>query len=212
MNRIHDQIRQILETTPGLTQKGLAEHMALPPASVNRMLYNQRKIMAEEIPIIEDYLGVRLNLSAPAVQNFEYKQEAMGGKKGFSDVPAQGLERLPPMVPVYSASSKGLGSSPAVDWAPRHPAQCTAEAFAVYTSSGEMEPRYFQGELVYVHPGRPPEANRDCIIEMKNGDILIRRCLRQNEAKIRVAQFNPPAEKEIRRDDIKIIYAIVGRG
>ena len=62
-HRIYEKIREILETTPGLTQKGLAERMGLNPAAVNRMLYGRRNIMAEEIPMIEDYLGVRLELS-----------------------------------------------------------------------------------------------------------------------------------------------------
>jgi phage repressor protein C with HTH and peptisase S24 domain len=54
--------------------------------------------------------------------------------------------------------------------------------------------------------------NRDCIIEMKNGDAYIKRFLRQSEDKIRVAQFNPPEEKEILKEDIKAVYAVVGRG
>jgi phage repressor protein C with HTH and peptisase S24 domain len=54
--------------------------------------------------------------------------------------------------------------------------------------------------------------NRDCIIEMKNGDAYLKRYLRQSDDKIRVAQFNPPEEKEIRKGDVKAIYAVVGRG
>ena len=44
MSRIHERIRHFLETTPGLTQRGLAEHMGLNPAQVNRMIHGQRKI------------------------------------------------------------------------------------------------------------------------------------------------------------------------
>lgn len=213
MDHIYNRIRHILETTPGLTQKGLAERMGLNPAAVNRMLYGRRNIMADEIPIIEDYLGVRLNLSAPTVPcNIEYRQDAPpGGKHGFSDVPAQSfsIENIPPpMVPV-----KNISNGDVVDWVTRHPAQFGInKAFAIYVFSDSMEPRYFRGELVYIHPGRPPEVNRDCVIEMKNGDVYIKRCLRQGEKKIRVAQFNPPEEKELRRDDIKAIYTVVGRG
>ncbi|MCE9507075.1 MAG: helix-turn-helix domain-containing protein [Alphaproteobacteria bacterium] len=226
--RIYERIREILETTPGLTQKGLAERMGLNPAAINRMLYGRRNIMAEEIPMIEDYLGVRLELSAPVVPaNIEYRQEArhQPGRRGFSDLPAQPLPSSPEagaaahMVPVYGYAAgslqKGLNLSngDVVDWVIRHPAQFgITNAFAVYVFSDSMEPRYFRGELVYIHPGRPPEMNRDCIIEMKNGDAYIKRFLRQGEDRIRVAQFNPPEEKDIPKDEIKMVYAVVGRG
>lgn len=219
--RIHDKIREILETTPGLTQKGLADYMGMNPAAVNRMLHGTRNIKAEEIPLIEAYLGTRLDLSHPA--NTEYRQDARGQVlRKLSDIPLQQLSPASEnsaMVPVYGYAAGSLqqglnlSNGEVVDWVTRHPAQIGINhAFAVYVFSDSMEPRYFRGELVYVHPGRPPEMNRDCIVEMKNGDAYIKRFLRQSEDKIRVAQLNPPEEKEIAKADIKAIYAVVGRG
>lgn len=218
--RLYNRIRKILETAPGLTQKGLAERMGLNPAAVNRMLYGRRNIMADEIPLIEDYLGVKLDLSAPD-EDIEYTQhETRAARRGFSDVPAQPLPAdTAAMVPVYGYAAgslqKGLNlaNGDIVDWVARHPAQFgISNAFAIYASSDSMEPRYFRGELVYIHPGRPPEAGRDCVIELKSGDAYIKRFLRQTEDKIRVAQLNPPQEADISRDEIKAIYAVVGRG
>ena len=225
-HRIHDQIRKILETTTGLTQKGLAERMGINPAAVNRMLYGRRNIMAEEIPMIEDYLGIRLDLSATSASaNIEYRQEQRISsplRRGFSDVPIvpwlSSLENEV-KIPVYGVtagkSQKELifSADNIVDWVLRHPAQSGIDtAFAIYVFSDTMEPRYFQGELVYIHPGRPPEINRDCAIEMKNGHIYVERLLHRSEDKIRVLQFNPPEEKDISRDEIKAVYAVVGRG
>ncbi len=219
--RIYDRIRTILETTPGLTQKGLAERMGLNPAAVNRMLYGRRNIMAEEIPMIEDYLGVKLDLSAPAAGgNFEYRQQDRA-RRGFSDVQAQAFPspETAQMVPVYGYAAgslqKGLNlaNGDVVDWVARHPAQFGIQsAFAIYVFSDSMEPRYFRGELIYVHPGRPPEMNKDCVIELKSGDAYIKRFLRQADDRIRVAQLNPPEEMDIRKEDIKAVYAVVGRG
>lgn len=211
--RIYDRIRELLETTPGLTQKGLAHHMGLNPAAINRMLHGNRHIMAEEIPVIEDYLGVRLSLSAPA--NVEYKQDAAPrGRRGLSDVPAQRLAPEPQMVPVYSyADGTRLSSATVVDWALRHPAQFgIVNAFAIYASSTAMEPRYYQGELVYLHPGRVTEVNRDCVVELKSGEVLLGRCLQQAPDKIRIAQFNPAQEKDIPRREIQALYPVIGRG
>jgi len=219
--RVHEQIRRIIETTPGLTQKGLAEKMHMNPAVVNRMLYGQRRIRAEEIPLIESYLGTRLDLSViPA--NLEYPPSPLRAKRGLSDVAPQNISKGTPenLVPVYgTAASSGLhkdfnlSKGDVVDWVTRHPAQFGIPgAFAVYVFSGTMEPRYFRGELVYIHPGRPPETGRDCFIEMESGEASLKRFLHQSEDKIRIAQFNPPEEKDIPRSEIKALYSVVGRG
>lgn len=221
--RIHETIRQILEDTPGLTQKGLADYMGMNPAAVNRMLHGGRNIRAEEIPLIEAYLGARLDLSQPT--NVDYKPDGRTQiLRRLSDISLQPLAGAPgapetQMVPVYGYAAGSLqnglnlSNGEVVDWVARHPAQIgISNAFAVYVFSDSMEPRYYRGELVYVHPGRPAEAGRDCIIEMKNGDAYIKRFVRQTEEKIRVAQLNPPEEKEISKADIKTVYAVVGRG
>jgi phage repressor protein C with HTH and peptisase S24 domain len=208
MNRIHDKIRQILEQTPGLTQRGLAQHMGLNASAVNRMLYGQRNIRADEIAVIESYLGVRLDLAADP-----------RGRPGGAPLPVETGARVP--VYGYAAGSRDIGpksglnlaNGDIIDWAPRHPAQAgIRDAFAIYVFSDSMEPRYYRGELIYIHPGRPPDMNRDCVIEMKNGDAYIKRLLRQQGGKVRVQQFNPPGEKDIPLEEIKAIYAVVGRG
>ncbi len=219
VTRIYEQIRKIIENTPGKTQKGLAEHMGLNPAAVNRLIHGRRNIMATEIPVIEDYLGVKLDLSGGIGGDFEYRQDKLSHHHGFSDVPMQPAPRpTDNYVPVYGAAPDSLQKCPnlesgaVVDWVARHPAQAGGNAFAIYVFSDAMEPRYFAGELVYVHPGRPPEQGRDCVIEMQNGDAHITRYLRQSVDNIRVAQFNPPEEKDIPRDEVKAVYAVVGRG
>lgn len=224
---LHQKIRHALENTPGLTQKGLAERMGLNPAAVNRMLYGRRHIRADEIPVIEDYLGIHLDLStvpAPTPDvDFEYRQTHSSARyRGLSDVPQESFS--PPvgasyMVPVYGAImgqfEKGfhLNTGTISDWVPRHPAQFgIKDAFALYVSSESMEPRYFRGELIYVHPGRPPESNKDCVIELNSGEAFIKRFLRQAPGAVRVVQFNPPEERDIPKADIKTIYMVVGRG
>jgi hypothetical protein len=173
--RLHDKIRHILDTTPGLTQRGLAECMGLNPAAVNRMLYGRRNIMAEEIPIIEGYLGQNLNIHADA----EYIQpERKTPPRGLSDIPQARL---------------GGG-------------------FAVYVFADDMAPRYFKGELVMVDRQQQAEEDRDCLIEKKNGTVLIRRLLKRGAEKIRVRQYAPLADKDILMKDIRAIYPVIGRG
>ena len=215
--RLHTLIRETLENSPHLTQRGLAERMGVNPAAVNRMLNGQRRIVADEIPIIEAYLGIRLDL--------QYLQEApKPGTRRAPDGPAAGKPFEAP-VPVYGyaagnedvgkkgTSGLNLANGDIVDWVARHPAlNGIKDAFGIYVFSDSMEPRYFRGELVYVHPGRPPEVNKDCVIEMKNGDAYIKRLVKLGDTKIRVRQFNPPLETDVSLKDVQALYSVIGRG
>ena len=219
MTRIYIRIREIIEATPGLTQKGLAEHMGLNPAAINRMLHGQRHIKAEEIPVIEEYLGVRLDPS--------YPMGAPGHKPALrrkgSDGEAQAFDG-PARVPVYgyAAGSEDIGKKDSglnlangeiIDWVHWHPVGNGAKnIFAIYVFSDSMEPRYFRGELVYVHQTRPAEANRDCVIRMRNGDAYVKQLVRLSDKTLRVRQFNPPAEKDIPLSDVEAVYPVIGRG
>lgn len=203
MNRLHDKIRQIIETTPALTQRGLAERMGLDPAAVNRMLYGRRGIMAEEIPVIEAYLGQRLDLT----------DAAAGKRRGLLDVPQADV--APPalpdaMAPVPVRDSAG-GDTP-IDWTARHPAQAGIRtAFALYVTDAQMSPRYFPGETVYVHPHRPPAPPQDIVIAHAAGTLSICRLLGRDDDFLHVQYLNPPRAEKLPRADITAIYAIVGR-
>lgn len=204
MPRLHDRIRQIIETTPQLTQRGLAERMGLDPAAVNRMLYGRRSIMAEEIPLIEAYLGQRLELT----------EGAPSARRGLSDTPQS--DTTPPalpdaMAPVPVRDAQG-GDTP-IDWTARHPAQAGIRAaFALYVTNDRMAPRYFPGETVYVHPHRPPVPPQDVVVATPAGALTLCRLIAADAATLRVQYLNPPREEKIPRDDIAALYAVVGRG
>ena len=221
MNKdIYNKIRDVLKSSSGLSQKGLAEAMGVNPAAVNRMLHGARNIKINEVPIIEDYLGIKLDL---------YSEDSIKGKKALGSIAKvmrgeqEGVEasfgqsskegkktiyaRRTDKVPVYDAENK------TVDWVLRHPAQFGVEdAFAVYISSDDMQPRYFYGETVYIHTGRLPEMGKDCLVETHDGTRFIKRFLRQDANKIYFSQFNPERVIEISKSAIKNIYAVVGRG
>lgn len=233
--RLHEQIRYIIETTPGLSQRGLALHMGLNPAAVNRMLYGRRHIKADEIPVIESYLGVKLDLQADAQARQEgvvtpatsaarraqmdYSQDgASRGLRGFSDRPARALTQdnayAPAPHPVQQVPVfRDRRGGDIVDWVPRHPLQAgIADAYALYVGSDDMQPRYFRGETVYVHPGKPAQNGADCVIEFTDGSVSLRRLLQKTADRVAVQSFHPARMADIALGDISAIYTIVGRG
>lgn len=218
--RLHEKIRHILSATPGLTQRGLAEAMGLDPAAVNRMLYGRRGIMAEEIPVIEAYLGQSLHVAAGGP--FAPQRESL--RRGLSDAGTQaplaenGAPAMAqtggaslPVIPVYAFGD--MQRRTPLDFVPRHPQQTgIADAFAYYMPDDAHAPRYYAGEIVYVHPTRPPLPACDCVIVEAEGRVRLARLLAQTAQHIRVQDFNAAEEKDIPRKNISALYSVVGRG
>jgi transcriptional regulator with XRE-family HTH domain len=199
--RLHDRIRLALESNPALTQKDLAKRMGLNPAAINRMLYGRRNIMAEEIPIIEAYLGISL------------QQMSAVRRAGLSDVPADSFAPAPQtLLPVYRCSEDGLDRSAVADWVPLLPAQAgIRDAFAIYAFSDDMAPRYFRRELVYIHPGRPAEEGGDCLVETAQGAML-RRLVREDADGFVFRQYNPARDERVAAADVRGVYSVIARG
>ena len=206
--QLHDKIRDIIESTPGLTQKGLAERMGLNPAAVNRMLYGRRNIMVDELPVIEAYLGTRLDIYAQPQPN-----AAGPVPRPTNAMPGLVAQDVLLPVPVYTYLPEG--GRRLTDWAQRHPAQAGIEdGFAVYVTTSAMEPRYFTAEIVYLHPTRPAQAGRDCLVETSDGHAVLGRLAAQGAdgAAVTLEFYNPPSRKTFKQDEIAAIYTVLGRG
>ncbi|MFC3231280.1 XRE family transcriptional regulator [Marinibaculum pumilum] len=134
------------------------------------------------------------------------------GRAGLGRRPGSGPEAAVPTLAGWAAPRDlpvlgiAVGGSDAgfefngqtVDYVARPPALAgTAQAFALYVTSDSMAPRYEAGELVFVHPSRPPQPGCDVVIEMLGEDGAPGRCyikrLRRRTAEAVIAeQFNPP--------------------
>ncbi|RKQ70151.1 LexA family transcriptional regulator [Oceanibaculum indicum] len=120
------------------------------------------------------------------------------------------------MLPVYGQAAGGdngafLLNGETVDRVRCPPALLNVQgAFAVYVMGDSMSPRYEPGELVFVHPTRPPSPGDDVIVEMigdhgEPGPSYLKRLVRRTSDRVRVKQFNPP------RDDIDYEAARIKR-
>lgn len=91
-------------------------------------------------------------------------------------------------------------------------------AYAVYVVGASMEPRYFSGELVMIHPGRPVTLGAFVLVKKKprlDGDpplAVIMRLTRRTASKVTLEQFNPARHFDIKTEDIVSIHRVVGSG
>lgn len=83
-------------------------------------------------------------------------------------------------------------------------------AFAVYAVGNSMEPRYFEGELLYINPNKPPARGDFVVVECVDGAGWVKRLVRITDTEYVFAQLNPPEERAIPAERIKAVYRIVG--
>ena len=90
-------------------------------------------------------------------------------------------------------------------------------AYALYMLGDSMEPRYLEGEIVYVNPNRP--ITRDCFVavELKAADGgpgkgMIKQFVKRTPTKLVLRQFNPGKTLEFLADEIKHFHRIVQSG
>lgn len=87
------------------------------------------------------------------------------------------------------------------------------DAYAVYVVDESMEPRYFAGELVHVHPHKPPTPGSFVVVQLDDGndtDYLIKRLVRRSGGKVTLEQYNPAKLFDVDAKIVKTIHRLVG--
>ena len=104
-----------------------------------------------------------------------------------------------------------------VDYVSRPPPLAGAtRAYAVYVVGSSMEPRYYAGELVYIHPDKPVTTGSFVLVQIRpeiDGDVpraIMKRLVRRTANKVTLEQFNPAKEIDIKASDIMSLHRIVG--
>jgi transcriptional regulator with XRE-family HTH domain len=90
-------------------------------------------------------------------------------------------------------------------------------AKAVYVRGRSMEPRYYPGEVVYLHPTRVPNPGDFVLVTLKEPGFpspigYIRQFLGADLVHVRFATLNPKSEHLVARDDMVGLATIVGSG
>lgn len=90
-----------------------------------------------------------------------------------------------------------------------------SNVFAIYVVGQSMSPRFEEGELVFVHPGRPATSGCDVIVELhgRNGDpgqCYIKRLVKRTPTRTVLQQFNPARDDiAFDNDNIRAMYRIL---
>ena len=132
-----------------------------------------------------------------------------------------GIANLPKDLPVVGTAVGGEDgefqfNGSVIDYVRRPPAlSADRTAFAIFVAGGSMEPRFREGELVFVHPSRPPMPGCDVIVELHGergepGPAYIKAYIKKTPTKLILGQHNPPRDDiEIPLDHVRAIFRIL---
>jgi phage repressor protein C with HTH and peptisase S24 domain len=84
-----------------------------------------------------------------------------------------------------------------------------SSAYAVYVNDGSMEPVMRHGQLVYVSPTVPPTPGDDVVVQLSDGQGLIKRLFRRTARHLVLEQYNPAKRLEIPMGQVRSAHLVV---
>ncbi len=128
-------------------------------------------------------------------------------------------------IPIYGHAVAGKDGRFAMNGDPIDHIVCppglenTPGAYAVYAVGDSMEPRYFAGEVVFVHPNKPVRRGNFVVVQIVNeadpdGAPLgyIKQYITETPSKLVLCQYNPKKELEFDRKTVVSVHRIVFSG
>jgi phage repressor protein C with HTH and peptisase S24 domain len=211
-------LQDALKTT-GVSQADLARSLTLSlrrsidRAAVNKMTKGTRNIAADEMIEIVRFLGVSppdQTLGPDASKTREVPNAIVGDKlSGTADY-----------IPLYGHAVGGVDgefvlNGNILDHILAPPGLSMARGAYAVTCAGEsMEPRYFDGETVYVDPVMRVRKGDFVVAQIKNPDegsaplAFIKRFVRHNDSELVLEQFNPAKELRFPHADVVSVHYI----
>jgi SOS-response transcriptional repressor LexA len=182
-------IRDRLQAT-GKTQRALAQALELDPSAVSRLLDGSRQLKAHEIPrVVEFFQGGSVTPEGSVRGGSRAENEGakpLRNKEGFSGRPADPSERHratpgprprakpSPELPVLGPLVADRGGLYVLERgvAERRPSppQLTGvpSAYALFVPDDQLAPRYRAGEVIYIHPSRPPTVGSFVVVRFRS--------------------------------------------
>ena len=188
----------------GVNAAELARRVETTRQQIGRLKNGQRRMTKEWAERIAPHLDC-----SPAELLFE-------GETTVAKIPAptDGTQ-----IPVFASAQAGpdgmtIDSDP-IDYTPSPPQLLGVKAaFAVYVVNDSMEPKYRQGDMLWIDPSRPAIQNDYVLIELAPEDgerrALVKQLVKFNAEELVVKQYNPATEVEIDVSTVVRVWLIAG--
>jgi len=209
-----------------LTLEQLAELCETSPGQISKLENGKRKLTQDWLTRIARALAVSASDLLPSDHTIghsdrNYPSDDRNSVKGQQIRPFQ---KAPLVInnshdlPVYGAAMGGSGGDFYNDGHPKeyvqrpHNLGGVMNAYALYMYGTSMEPRYFEGEMLYINPNKPVRKGCFVAVEKNDGSGLVKQFVSKNNDFLVLRQFNPAQELRIPLAEIKVIHRVVGAG
>gem|GEM_PF-242085 len=233
-NTIADRIRERLNTM-NLTAQGASLKAGLSRDALRKLLANESQIptgktltgLAQALEVSEQWILTGSNaipdkVQDPASGSGTFLHHAQRGRSEVraANVPLPTRFDMPDDVPVRGTAAgshlKGAFqfTSDAIDYVRRPPALMGArDIYALYVEGSSMEPQYFPGDLVYVHPHKPPRVGDVIVVQAAVDDANVEATLgvyvKRTEQFLVILKRNPEAHVQLKRERVKAIHKVL---
>lgn len=207
----------------GLGANELARRIGTSSAQISRLENGSRRLTYKWAAKIADVLHCEPeDLVSAATDEWAYDAtQALKKMDAAFALPPSGQN----MVPVYGQASCGPDgqfelNGQIVDHQPRPGSlEKVREAYALYIEGSSMFPRYKDGEIVFVHPGRKPRVGSDVVVQLhplEDGEpprAFIKEYVSGDMASVTLRQYgDDPRDFSISREQVLSVHVIVARG
>lgn len=192
-------------------------------AAVNKMTKGIRKIAADELLAIERITAT----PAPKTFLMDVDNHRPMSEVDRSQIPnatiGERIQARGNLIPVYGQAVGGIdgefvmnGSRLGEILAPPN-LTSSSGAYAVHVSGDSMEPRYYDGEAVFVDPTRRPRQGNFVVAQIQleeHGPILafVKRLVSHNSNELILEQFNPPKRLTFPHENVVSVHVAVMSG
>jgi phage repressor protein C with HTH and peptisase S24 domain len=88
------------------------------------------------------------------------------------------------------------------------------DVYALYVEGSSMEPQYFPGDLIYVHPHKPPRTGDIVVVQCKNADhepteATLGVFRKKSGQFVTIGKRNPVADIDIAIETVKSIHKVL---
>jgi phage repressor protein C with HTH and peptisase S24 domain len=219
MDTATDPVRQLIQTTLSerqLNMSSVSKKLGKNHAYLHQFVH--RGIPAQLPELVREKLAVILQVPEAQLKGTgSHARGSAAARVGRASPWGAGDK-----IPVLGAGQGGSEgwfpwNGEIVDYVSRPPHLAGAiQAYAVYVVGSSMEPRYYAGELVHIHPGKPVTTGAFVLVQVRpetEGEApraFMKRLVRRTATKVTFEQFNPPKELDIKASDILSMHRIVG--
>lgn len=228
MNRFGELLKRKREER-GMSQAAAGTHVGITGAAFGKLERgetarpnNWRKI-AQAFDIDEDVADNLIALDAAEVG----KESKIGAPDAVDPAKIARIAKRSSVprgkIPVYGGAAAGdpdrliMLTEVVESVEPPHELMGVSDGYALFVHGTSMEPRYFPGERVYVHPHKPVKKGDFCVVQL--GDDVdnpeagfIKRFISKDDKHVKVSQLNPPKVLTFKAGEVVATHRIVASG